>query len=240
MLPESIDVSSFSPLLYIQRLHEAESQLRAKEKENSELIAENAMLKVEVENLKKLLPKKKTNPFAGSESSVVRKTNPFAGSESSVVRKTNPFAESESESSVVRKTNPFAQSASEAERAQSIVRRKTNPFATVAEISEAHETPDANETLDANETPETNETPMETPKPKLPPIHRRVRAHKPSAPKPAKQPAKPDEWTMSAATESSLLQQYASLCDGDNGVHVSTMQEEFENLGLDEATGNEM
>lgn len=48
MLPESIDVSSFSPLLYIQRLHEAESQLRAKEKENSELIAENAMLKVEV------------------------------------------------------------------------------------------------------------------------------------------------------------------------------------------------
>ena len=210
MLPESIDVSSFSPLLYIQRLHEAESQLRAKEKENSELIAENAMLKVEVENLKKLLPKKKTNPFAGSESSVVRKTN------------------------------PFAQSASEAERAQSIVRRKTNPFATVAEISEAHETPDANETLDANETPETNETPMETPKPKLPPIHRRVRAHKPSAPKPAKQPAKPDEWTMSAATESSLLQQYASLCDGDNGVHVSTMQEEFENLGLDEATGNEM
>lgn len=220
MLPESIDVSSFSPLLYIQRLHEAESQLRAKEKENSELIAENAMLKVEVENLKKLLPKKKTNPFAGSESSVVRKTNPFAGSES--------------ESSVVRKTNPFAQSASEAERAQSIVRRKTNPFAEVAEISEAHETPDA------NETPETNETPMETPKPKLPPIHRRVRAHKPSAPKPAKQPAKPDEWTMSAATESSLLQQYASLCDGDNGVHVSTMQEEFENLGLDEATGNEM
>lgn len=214
MLPESIDVSSFSPLLYIQRLHEAESQLRAKEKENSELIAENAMLKVEVENLKKLLPKKKTNPFAGSESSVVRKTNPFAGSES--------------ESSVVRKTNPFAQSASEAERAQSIVRRKTNPFAEVAEISEAHETP------------ETNETPMETPKPKLPPIHRRVRAHKPSAPKPAKQPAKPDEWTMSAATESSLLQQYASLCDGDNGVHVSTMQEEFENLGLDEATGNEM
>lgn len=209
-MPESIDVSSFSPLLYIQRLHEAESQLRAKEKENSELIAENAMLKVEVENLKKLLPKKKTNPFAGSESSVVRKTN------------------------------PFAQSASEAERAQSIVRRKTNPFATVAEISEAHETPDANETLDANETPETNETPMETPKPKLPPIHRRVRAHKPSAPKPAKQPAKPDEWTMSAATESSLLQQYASLCDGDNGVHVSTMQEEFENLGLDEATGNEM
>lgn len=204
MLPESIDVSSFSPLLYIQRLHEAESQLRAKEKENSELIAENAMLKVEVENLKKLLPKKKTNPFAGSESSVVRKTN------------------------------PFAQSASEAERAQSIVRRKTNPFATVAETSEAHETPDA------NETPETNETPMETPKPKLPPIHRRVRAHKPSAPKPAKQPAKPDEWTMSAATESSLLQQYASLCDGDNGVHVSTMQEEFENLGLDEATGNEM
>ena len=220
MLPESIDVSSFSPLLYIQRLHEAESLLRAKEKENSELIAENAMLKVEVENLKKLLPKKKTNPFAGSESSVVRKTN--------------PFAESESESSVVRKTNPFAQSASEAERAQSIVRRKTNPFATVAETSEAHETPDA------NETPETNETPMETPKPKLPPIHRRVRAHKPSAPKPAKQPAKPDEWTMSAATESSLLQQYASLCDGDNGVHVSTMQEEFENLGLDEATGNEM
>ena len=220
MLPESIDVSSFSPLLYIQRLHEAESLLRAKEKENSELIAENAMLKVEVENLKKLLPKKKTNPFAGSESSVVRKTNPFAGSES--------------ESSVVRKTNPFAQSASEAERAQSIVRRKTNPFAEVAEISEAHETPDA------NETPETNETPMETPKPKLPPIHRRVRAHKPSAPKPAKQPAKPDEWTMSAATESSLLQQYASLCDGDNGVHVSTMQEEFENLGLDEATGNEM
>lgn len=220
MLPESIDVSSFSPLLYIQRLHEAESQLRAKEKENSELIAENAMLKVEVENLKKLLPKKKTNPFTGSESSVVRKTNPFAGSES--------------ESSVVRKTNPFAQSASEAERAQSIVRRKTNPFAEVAEISEAHETPDA------NETPETNETPMETPKPKLPPIHRRVRAHKPSAPKPAKQPAKPDEWTMSAATESSLLQQYASLCDGDNGVHVSTMQEEFENLGLDEATGNEM
>ena len=220
MLPESIDVSSFSPLLYIQRLHEAESQLRAKEKENSELIAENAMLKVEVENLKKLLPKKKTNPFAGSESSVVRKTNPFAGSES--------------ESSVVRKTNPFAQSASEAERAQSIVRRKTNPFAEVAEISEAHETPDA------NETPETNETPMETPKPKLPPIHRRVRAHKPTAPKPAKQPAKPDEWTMSAATESSLLQQYASLCDGDNGVHVSTMQEEFENLGLDEATGNEM
>lgn len=219
-MPESIDVSSFSPLLYIQRLHEAESQLRAKEKENSELIAENAMLKVEVENLKKLLPKKKTNPFAGSESSVVRKTNPFAGSES--------------ESSVVRKTNPFAQSASEAERAQSIVRRKTNPFAEVAEISEAHETPDA------NETPETNETPMETPKPKLPPIHRRVRAHKPSAPKPAKQPAKPDEWTMSAATESSLLQQYASLCDGDNGVHVSTMQEEFENLGLDEATGNEM
>ena len=184
------------------------------------MIAENAMLKVEVENLKKLLPKKKTNPFAGSESSVVRKTNPFAGSES--------------ESSVVRKTNPFAQSASEAERAQSIVRRKTNPFAEVAEISEAHETPDA------NETPETNETPMETPKPKLPPIHRRVRAHKPSAPKPAKQPAKPDEWTMSAATESSLLQQYASLCDGDNGVHVSTMQEEFENLGLDEATGNEM
>ena len=236
MLPESIDVSSFSPLLYIQRLHEAESQLRAKEKENSELIAENAMLKVEVENLKKLLPKKKTNPFAGSESSVVRKTNPFAESESesSVVRKTNPFAGSESESSVVRKTNPFAQSASEAERAQSIVRRKTNPFAEVAEISEAHETPDA------NETPETNETPMETPKPKLPPIHRRVRAHKPSAPKPAKQPAKPDEWTMSAATESSLLQQYASLCDGDNGVHVSTMQEEFENLGLDEATGNEM
>ena len=219
-MPESIDVSSFSPLLYIQRLHEAESLLRAKEKENSELIAENAMLKVEVENLKKLLPKKKTNPFAGSESSVVRKTNPFAGSES--------------ESSVVRKTNPFAQSASEAERAQSIVRRKTNPFAEVAEISEAHETPDA------NETPETNETPMETPKPKLPPIHRRVRAHKPSAPKPAKQPAKPDEWTMSAATESSLLQQYASLCDGDNGVHVSTMQEEFENLGLDEATGNEM
>lgn len=205
-MPESIDVSSFSPLLYIQRLHEAESLLRAKEKENSELIAENAMLKVEVENLKKLLPKKKTNPFAGSES----------------------------ESSVVRKTNPFAQSASEAERAQSIVRRKTNPFAEVAEISEAHETPDA------NETPETNETPMETPKPKLPPIHRRVRAHKPSAPKPAKQPAKPDEWTMSAATESSLLQQYASLCDGDNGVHVSTMQEEFENLGLDEATGNEM
>ena len=220
MLPESIDVSSLSPLLYIQRLHEAESQLRAKEKENSELIAENAMLKVEVENLKKLLPKKKTNPFAGSESSVVRKTNPFAGSES--------------ESSVVRKTNPFAQSASEAERAQSIVRRKTNPFATVAETSEAHETPDTNETPDANEIP------METPKPKLPPIHRRVRAHKPSAPKPAKQPAKPDEWTMSAATESSLLQQYASLCDGDNGVHVSTMQEEFENLGLDEATGNEM
>ena len=233
MLPESIDVSSFSPLLYIQRLHEAESLLRAKEKENSELIAENAMLKVEVENLKKLLPKKKTNPFAGSESSVVRKTNPFAVSES-VVKKTNPFAESESESSVVKKTNPFAQSASEADRAQSIVRRKTNPFAEVAETSEVHETPNANETPDANEIP------METPKPKLPPIHRRVRAHKPSAPKPAKQPAKPDEWTMSAATESSLLQQYASLCDGDNGVHVSTMQEEFENLGLDEATGNEM
>ena len=233
MLPESIDVSSFSPLLYIQRLHEAESLLRAKDKENSELIAENAMLKVEVENLKKLLPKKKTNPFAGSESSVVRKTNPFAVSES-VVKKTNPFAESESESSVVKKTNPFAQSASEADRAQSIVRRKTNPFAEVAETSEVHETPNANETPDANEIP------METPKPKLPPIHRRVRAHKPSAPKPAKQPAKPDEWTMSAATESSLLQQYASLCDGDNGVHVSTMQEEFENLGLDEATGNEM
>ena len=233
MLPESIDVSSFSPLLYIQRLHEAESLLRAKEKENSELIAENAMLKVEVENLKKLLPKKKTNPFAGSESSVVRKTNPFAVSES-VVKKTNPFAESESESSVVKKTNPFAQSASEADRAQSIVRRKTNPFATVAETSEVHETPNANETPDANEIP------METPKPKLPPIHRRVRAHKPSAPKPAKQPAKPDEWTMSAATESSLLQQYASLCDGDNGVHVNTVQEEFENLGLDEATGNEM
>ena len=201
MLPESIDVSAFSPLLYIQRLHEAESQLRAKEKENNELIAENAMLKVEVENLKKLLPKKKTNPFAGSESEPVPK-----------------------------KTNPFNQSAPDAERAQSIVRSKTNPFAEVAETSEAKETPETNETL------ETNERPIETPKPKLPPIHRRARTHKPSVLK----PAKPDEWTISAATESSFLQQYASLCDGDNGVNVNTVQEEFENLGLDEATGNEM
>ena len=215
MLPESIDVSAFSPLLYIQRLHEAESQLRAKEKENNELIAENAMLKVEVENLKKLLPKKKTNPFAESESSVVKKTNPFAGSESEPVPK---------------KTNPFNQSAPDAERAQSIVRSKTNPFAEAAETSEAKETPETNETL------ETNERPIETPKPKLPPIHRRARTHKPSVPK----PAKPDEWTISAATESSFLQQYASLCDGDNGVNVNTVQEEFENLGLDEATGNEM
>ena len=223
MLPESIDVSTFSPLLYVQRLHEAESLLREKEKENAALIAENAMLKVEVENLKQLLPKK-TNPFAGSESATVPKTNPFAGSESASVPKTNPFAGSESET--VPKTNPFSQNAYDTERVLPI-RKKTNPFADVTET---------------NETPETNELQpaTEAPKPKLPPIHRRTRAHKVSAPKPAKQPTKPDEWAMSPSTESSFLQQYASLCDGDNGVHVNTIQEEFENLGLDEATGNEM
>ena len=51
---------------------------------------------------------------------------------------------------------------------------------------------------------------------------------------------KPDAWAMSAEKEAALHRQYASLCDGDNGVNVATLQEECENLGLDEATGRDM
>lgn len=86
-------MSSFSPLVFIQRLHEAEAALKKAEQEKEALLAENAMLKVEVGNLKQAAadkPRRKTNPFAVEDKP--RRTNPFAPAEDVPKRKTNPFA----------------------------------------------------------------------------------------------------------------------------------------------------
>lgn len=237
--------------MFIQRLHEAEAALQEALKEKEALLAENVLLKVELENLKKASekpPVRRTNPFA-----VEKKTNPFAAEKP---KKTNPFA-------AEKKTNPFV---IEEEKA-----KKTNPFA-LAEAGKWDDAVPATEswqTTDqtAEQTTEqiTDQTTEQTTEPVTeqtteqiteqtaektesshhphPLLHRAPRV--PRAPRAsravkAKSAPKRDAWELPAEEETSLKQQYATLCDGDNGVNITTLQEEFENLGLDEATGNDM
>ena len=166
---------------------------------------------------------KRMNPFAAEDRP--RRTNPFAPVEETPKRKTNPFA---------------AEAGAWINAAESTVE-------SVAENAEenAEENVEENAAENVEMGAEEAETRVSvTRPPRRQPLLRKTprapRAPKaPKAPK-AKPEAKPDAWAMPAEKEAALRRQYASLCDGDNGVNVATLQEECENLGLDEATGHDM
>ena len=229
-------MSSFSPLVFIQRLHEAEAALKKAEQEKEALLAENAMLKVEVANLKQAAadkPKRKTNPFAVEDKP--RRTNPFAPAEDVPKRKTNPFA-AEASAWVDAAEQPSYDGENAEENAESM-----------KESMEENATENAAENTTENAAENTEEAEARvsvTRPPRRQPLLRKA-PRAPRAPKAPKAPkvkpeTKPDAWAMSAEKEAALRRQYASLCDGDNGVNVATLQEECENLGLDEATGRDM
>lgn len=222
-------MSSFSPLVFIQRLHEAEAALKKAEQEKEALLAENAMLKVEVANLKQAAadkPKRKTNPFAAADKS--RRTNPFAPAEETPTRKTNPFA---------AEAGAWADAVEQPSYVDENVEENTTENAEENKEENAEENKEENKE-EVETRVSVTRPPRRQPLPrKAPKAPRAPRA--PKAPK-AKPETKPDAWAMSAEKEAALRRQYASLCDGDNGVNVATLQEECENLGLDEATGRDM
>lgn len=238
-------MSSFSPLVFIQRLHEAEAALKKAEQEKEALLVENAMLKVEVGNLKQAAadkPRRKTNPFAVEDKP--RRTNPFAPAEDVPKRKTNPFA-AEASAWVDAAEQPSYDGENAEENAESMKESmEENATENAAENTAenaAENTEEAEARVSVTRPPRRQPLLRRQPLPrKAPRAPRAPRAPKaPKAPK-VKPETKPDAWAMSAEKEAALRRQYASLCDGDNGVNVATLQEECENLGLDEATGRDM
>lgn len=224
-------MSSFSPLVFIQRLHEAEAALKKAEQEKEALLAENAMLKVEVANLKQAAadkPKRKTNPFAAADKP--RRTNPFALVEETPTRKTNPFAaEAGAWADAVEQPSYVVENVEENVEENKEENKEENTEVGAEE---------AETRVSVTRPPRRQPLPRKAPKaPRAPKAPKAPRA--PKAPK-VKPETKPDAWAMSAEKEAALRRQYASLCDGDNGVNVATLQEECENLGLDEATGRDM
>ena len=225
--------------MFIQRLHEAEAALQEALQEKEALLAENVLLKVELENLKKASekpPVRRTNPFA-----VEKKTNPFVIEEEKA-KKTNPFALAEAGKwdDAVPATESWQTTDQTAEQTTEQITDQTTEQ-TTEPVTEQTTEPVTEQTTEqiTEQTAEKTES-SHHPHPLLHRAPRVPRAPRASRAVKAKSAPKRDAWELPAEEETSLKQQYATLCDGDNGVNITTLQEEFENLGLDEATGNDM